>query len=68
MLGSNTKCDGSADVEGSRRTTVVTGVYKKVEPHSLLVFIWKGDWDLRERRWLRSRFVMSKGGRGEADA
>ena len=42
MQGTNEECDSSTE---GRRDTLVTGTYRKVVPHELLVFTWNLNWD-----------------------
>jgi uncharacterized protein YndB with AHSA1/START domain len=42
MQGANEGCEGSTEV---KRDTLVTGTYRKVMPHELLVFTWNLNWD-----------------------
>lgn len=42
MQGEDEGCDGSNE---AKRNTLVTGTYRKVVPHELLVFTWNLSWD-----------------------
>ena len=42
MQGENEQCDNGNE---AKRNTLVTGTYRKVVPHELLVFTWNLSWD-----------------------
>jgi uncharacterized protein YndB with AHSA1/START domain len=42
MQGENEECDNGNE---AKRNSVVTGTYRKVVPHELLIFTWKINWD-----------------------